>query len=94
MWIFKPEITELGLSTIIVPVRVIKKGGKSKIKVSSQEARSQNTNLAKLSFSPFLPNQKQKRLMLSKAMEVAVKACFRNHLYQFEGIGLRLSEEL
>ena len=39
--------------------------------------------------------------MLSKAMEAAVKACFRNHLYQFEGkvyrqtegrpIGLRLS---
>ena len=39
--------------------------------------------------------------MLSKAMEVALKACFRNHLYQFEGkvfrqceggpIGLRLS---
>ena len=39
--------------------------------------------------------------MLSKAMEVAVKACFHNHLYQFEckvyrqseggPIGLRLS---
>ena len=48
-----------------------------------------------------VPDAAQKRLMLSKAMEVAVRECFRNHLYQFDGkvyrqteggpIGLRLS---
>ena len=96
----KTEVNDLGLSKF-VPVRVVKKGGKSKIKISSQETRSPNINLSKWSFTPFLPNLKQKRVLLSKAMEVAVKACFRNHLYQFEGkvfhqseggpIGLRLS---
>ena len=87
----KNEIKELGLSKF-VPTRIVKKGGKSKIKMSSKETRSPNIYLQKWSFTPFLPNLKQKRLMLSKSMEVAVKVCFRNHLYQFEGKVYRQSE--
>ena len=45
----KAEVNDLGLSKF-VPVRVVKKGGKSKIKISSQETRSPNINLSKWSF--------------------------------------------
>ena len=61
----KREINELRLSKF-VPERVVKKGGKSKIKISSQETRSPNSYLSKWSFTPFLPNLKKQRLMLSK----------------------------
>ena len=87
----KNEIKELGLSKF-VPTRLVKKGGKSKIKMSSQETRSPNIYLQKWSFTPFTPNLKEKRLMFSKAMEIAVKVCFRNHLYQFKGLVYRQTE--
>ena len=44
----KTEVNELSFSKF-VPVRVVKKGGKSKIKISSPE--TPNTNLAKCFFA-------------------------------------------
>ena len=93
----KPEINEFGLSKF-VPARVVKKGVNQRFQVRRQDLQTQILQNGRFHIS-FLPNKKQKRLRLSKAMEVAVKPCFRN--YQFEGknygqseggpIGLRLS---
>ena len=94
------ELSKLGLSDLI-PIRKVKPGGRSKITISSVECRSPNLAKEKWYFSPKIPNCKEKRLMLSKAVEVGVRECFRNHLYTFNGkvyrqteggpIGLRLS---
>jgi hypothetical protein len=96
----RTELIKLGLSEFI-PIRLVKNGGKSKIKISSKECRSPQLSKEKWAFSPKTPNQEQRKLMLSKAIEVGVRECFRNHLYTFNGevyrqtdggpIGLRLS---
>jgi hypothetical protein len=94
------ELVKLGLSDFI-PIREVKPGGRSKITISSVECRSPKLAKEKWIFSPKSPSWSERKLMLSKAVEVGVRECFRNHLYTFNGqvyrqteggpIGLRLS---
>ena len=94
------ELVKLGISDFI-PIRKVKSGGKSKITISSIECRSPKLAKEKWAFSPKMPNCMERKIMLSKAVEVGVRECFRNHLYTFNGevyrqtdggpIGLRLS---
>jgi hypothetical protein len=94
------ELVKLGLSDFI-PIRVVKPGGRSKITISSVECRAPKLAKEKWIFSPKSPSWSERKVMLSKAVEVGVRECFRNHLYTFNGqvyrqteggpIGLRLS---
>ena len=80
---------------------MVKPGGRSKITISSVECRAPKLAKEKWIFSPKSPSWSERKVMLSKAVEVGVRECFRNHLYTFNGqvyrqteggpIGLRLS---
>ena len=98
------EIEESGLYDI-VPVRKYKPGTRPGITgaeaMSRKKEGAEEENATKWSFRRILFTEKEKKMLLAKVVEIAVKTTFRNHLYQFEGktyiqaeggsIGLRLT---